>query len=275
MNPYHLDRLPWPKIRKYLEQSKTILVPIGSVEQEGSHLPTGFDTHTAQYICEQVSEKTGCLIGPPIFMGYSEWFMEFPGTISFSYELLIQLIREYCECLFKHGFRKFIFVSPHHGNREAIAIVGREFRHKHGLVSLVDVWRLLEQIGKNLPDLREKKNKHAGEIMTSIALAIYPERVDLKSVVTEYAKSSISNTIKPKASAGPADFNGLEIQMFLRGAEVTKSGTLGDPTHASEELGKLLLAKLVDYTVSFVREMDKIDPENAVCSQEEDSQCSL
>jgi creatinine amidohydrolase len=267
MNPHHLDRLSWPKIKTYLERSKTILVPIGSVEQEGSHLPTGFDTHTAQYICEQVSEKTGCLIGPPIIMGYSEWFMEFPGTISFSYELLLQLIREYCECLFKHGFRKFIFVSPHHGNREAVAIVGREFRHKGALVSLVDVWRLLEQIGKDLPELREKKNKHAGEIMTSIALAIYPEQVDLNSVVVEYAKSGISNAIKPKASAGPAEFNGLEIQMFLRGAEVTKSGTLGDPTSASEELGKLLLTKLVDYTVSFVSEVDKIEPYHAACPQ--------
>ena len=259
MEGHFLDELPWPKIEEYVKQSRLILIPTGSVEEEGTHLPTGIDTHVAVYVCKKVSQRTGCLVGPPIPVGHSEWFMEFPGTMSVSLELLIRLIREYCHCLLAHGFRKFIFINPHTGNAEAIAAVGRELRKKEGLVAMIDVWRILNQMAGDFPALKERSFKHAGEIMTSVGLAMYPDLVDMDSATAEYVASDISSHIKPKSSTGPWEFKNTEVRMYLRGKEVTKSGTMGDPTNATRELGEQILDNLVDFVVSFVEEMEKID----------------
>ena len=89
-----LENQNWPKVKKYLEKSKIIIIPIGSIENEGKHLPLGIDTHVSTFLSNCLSEKTGCIVGPCLPIGYSEWFMEFPGTISFKYETLIVLIRE-------------------------------------------------------------------------------------------------------------------------------------------------------------------------------------
>lgn len=223
------------------------------------HLPTGIDTHVAVYVSKKVSEKTGCLVGPPIPAGYSEWFMEFPGTMSVSLELLISLIREYCHSLLAHGLRKFIFINAHMGNADAIAAVGRELRQNEAMVAMIDVWRVLNQMAGDFPALKEGSFKHAGEIMTSMGLAVYPDLADMNSATAEYVASDISGHIKPKASTGPWEFKNTGVRMYLRGKEVTKSGTMGDPTNTTRQLGEQILDKLVDFVVSFVEEMEKID----------------
>lgn len=223
------------------------------------HLPTGIDTHVAVYVSKKVSEKTGCLVGPPIPAGYSEWFMEFPGTMSVSLELLISLIREYCHSLLAHGLRKFIVINAHMGNADAIAAVGRELRQNEAMVAMIDVWRVLNQMAGDFPALKEGSFKHAGEIMTSMGLAVYPDLSDMNSATAEYVASDISGHIKPKASTGPWEFKNTGVRMYLRGKEVTKSGTMGDPTNTTRQLGEQILDKLVDFVVSFVEEMEKID----------------
>lgn len=265
MKNYFMENLSWQKINDYLKVSNSIMIPIGATEESGNHLPISMDTCIAVDLCEKVSEKTKCLVAPTMPIGHSEWFMEFPGTLSFSYDLLIQILQEYCDNLIFHGFRKLIFISPHGQNATAIGVVGRKLRNRGVLVSMINPWKILNEIVLNNSNLKENQVKHAGEIMTSVALAICPDFVDMDLAVAEFVSSSVSTKIEPINSMGESNFEGHTINMYLRAKEVTSSGSMGDPRDASAKTGREILKILVDYVVGFIKEIETINPEKMNC----------
>lgn len=253
-----LENQTWPKVKKYLEGSKMIIVPIGSIENEGKHLPLGLDTHLSMYLCEVISKKTGCMVGPCLPIGYSKWFMDFPGTISFKHDTLTTLIKEYCDCLYEHGFRKFLFINPHMGNANAIADVGRDIRKKNGLVTMVDIWRTLEKIARRIKLTEKSELSHGGEIGTSIALAIYSQYVEMQNAQKAETSYALSKNIRHINTAGFSDFKGNNIYTYLGMSEITKSGSIGDPTKGSKEKGEILLEKIVVFLEDVIKELREI-----------------
>lgn len=259
LNNYFLEDLSWPVIRDYLKESDAILIPFGATEEHAEHLPVSMDTRIAVDLCKRVSAEAKCLVAPTISLGYSEWFMEFPGTLTLSYDLLLKLLQEYCDCLVSHGFRKLIFVSPHGLNATAIGVVGRTLRSKGVLVSMINPWKILNEMASGYPSLVENKVRHAGEIMTSVALAICPELVDMTSAAGEYVSSDMSPEIDPLNSVGGASFKGHNVDIFVRAHEVTASGSMGFPTHANAETGEAMMQELAVYVIKFIKEMKGID----------------
>lgn len=253
-----LENQSWLKVKEYLKKSNMILIPIGSIENEGKHLPLGLDTHVAMYLCEAISKKTGCMVGPCLPLGYSKWFMDFPGTISLEQHTLTILIREYCECLYHHGFRNFIFINPHMGNAETIADIGRDFRRKNCLVTMVDIWRTFQTIAKGIKLTEKSDLSHAGEIGTSVALAIYPQYVDMKHAQKAKTTLPISQNIYPVNTTGFANFEGNNIYTYVNAEEITKSGGMGDPTKGSKEKGEALLEKMIAFLVEVIEELRKV-----------------
>ncbi len=254
-----MEHLSWPQIKEYVNKSELILIPIGATEEHGRHLPVSMDTIIALELCERVSEKVGCLVGPAIPIGHSEWFMEFPGTMTFSYDLLLHLLEEYCDNLIHHGFKKLVFVSPHGLNATAIGVIGRKLRKRGILVSMINPWKILNDIAEDFSGLFENKVKHAGEIMTSVALAICPELVDMDSAEGEYVSSDMSPRINPLNSVGVCNFEGYNVDIFWRASEVTTSGAMGNPEHADGETGEQLMSNLSAYVVEYIKEIGKID----------------
>ncbi len=258
MDGLFLENQTWPKVEEYLKKSNMILIPIGSIENEGKHLPLGLDTHVSMYLCEAISRKTGCMVGPCLPLGYSKWFMDFPGTISLENNTLTTLIREYCECLYQHGFRNFIFINPHMGNGNAIADIGRDFRRKNCLVSMIDIWRTFEKIAKGIKLTEKSDLSHAGEIGTSIALALYPEYVEMQHAQKTETSSPLSSNIKHINTVGFSDFKGNNIWTYLQANEVTETGSIGNPVIASKEKGKILLEKMVVFLEEVIKELREV-----------------
>jgi len=254
-----LENQTWPAVSAYLLHSKTIIIPIGSIENEGTHLPLGLDIHVAQYLCEIVSEKTCCMVGPCLPLGYSKWFMDFPGTISLEHETLTKVIKEYCQCLYAHGFRNLIFINPHMGNGNAIADVGRDFRRKGALVIMVDIWRSFKKIAEGIEMTKKSELTHAGDIGTSVALAMYPQHVDMPNAREAEIELPVSKNIYPINTTGFSDFKGNNIYTYVSAEEITRSGLIGDPTGASKEKGEVLLEKMVDYLEEVVREIKEVE----------------
>ena len=255
MNASFLENQSWLKVKEYLEKNNMILIPIGSIENEGNHLPLGLDIHLSHYLCEAVSKKTGCMVGPSLPLGYSKWFMDFPGTISLEHDTLTILIKEYCDCLYKHGFRNFIFLNPHMGNASAIADVGRDFRKKNALVVLVDIWRTFENISQKIALTKKSELSHGGEIGTSIALAMYPQYVDMGKARKAKIAFPVSKNIQPINTLGFANFKGNYIHTFVDANEITLSGLIGDPTKASIEKGEVLLKEMSIYLEQVLNEL--------------------
>jgi len=253
MNKYQFAAYTWTEVGEMERGDKIILIPLGSTEQEGIHLPIGVDTYVAEAIAQAVAKETDCLVGPTLPVGYSEWFLEFPGTVSLKIETLTQVLREYISSLIHHGFKKFIFVNGHGGNSPAVDIVSREFVMSHDVqIAMVEIWKIANSLAKDIPKLKENILRHAGELMTSVMLYLHPDKVNMKKAKVEYVKSNKPH-FTAKSSLGPAEFKGVEIRLYGKAKSLTESGIMGDPLSATAEKGKIIVNTTTSYLIEMVK----------------------
>jgi creatinine amidohydrolase len=193
-----------------------LLVPVGSCEQHGPHLPLDTDTRIGVAVArEVVRRRPGLLLGPPFAYGASGEHAGFPGTVSLGTEALAQALVELGRSLGPE-FAGLVLLSWHGGNAVALgaaaATLNREGRRALAVFP------------------RAPGDAHAGYTETSLMLALQPELV------------------RPERAV-PGDTSPLaELMPRLREAgvgAVSPTGVLGDPAGASAEEGKKLLATLV------------------------------
>jgi creatinine amidohydrolase len=252
MKRHQFSAYSWQEVGEMDRASTAILIPLGSTEQEGTHLPIGVDTFVAESLANEVAKETGALAGPVLPLGYSEWFLEFSGTISLKLETLIQVLREYTSCLIHHGFRKLIFINGHAGNSTAVDVVARECTMSQSArIGMVETWKIANSLAKDIPDLKENAFKHAGEIMTSVMLYLHPDMVTMERARVEYVKSG-QGPFKAKSSLGLADFKGMEIKVYEGTKTLTESGIMGDPLSATAQKGELIFNALKSYLIEMV-----------------------
>ncbi len=213
----------WSQIAN--RQSTILLLPLGSCEQHGPHLPLDTDTQIAQYLCAQAAKQDDrVLIAPSLTISASGEHAGFPGTLSigtsaFS-QVLIEIVRsaDWCDGV--------VFVNGHGGNADAVASAVRTLTSEQRKVA--SWWPRIEQ-----------GDAHAGASETSMMLVINPEQVNM-------AKAEAGST-KPMS----------EISAQLRSGgvrSVSANGVLGDPTAATSEHGNNLLALLTHDLVTFIHE---------------------
>lgn len=106
----------WQEVETYLEQSRGIILPIGSTEQHGPTGLIGTDAICAEAIARGVGDATGAIVAPTINVGMALHHTEFPGTISLRPSTLIYVLEDYLTCLTKAGFTRFFFINGHGGN---------------------------------------------------------------------------------------------------------------------------------------------------------------
>lgn len=257
MKKHQLAACSWEEISEMDTGKTVILIPLGSIEQEGTHLPLGVDTYVAEALANEAAKESHALSGPPLPIGYSEWFFEFAGVLSVKMETVLNYLREYCESLISHGFRKIIFVNGHAGNSPAVDVVARELLRKHDdvRIAMAGVWQIADAFAKNSSVLHEKKFTHAGEVMTSVMLYLQPENVDMARAKAEYVKSP-SPPFVSKSSLGPAEFKGIGgISLYDKTKKLTESGIMGDPMAASAEKGEVLFKQIKSYIADMAKNL--------------------
>jgi len=221
------------------------IIAVGSLEYHGEHLPYGTDTLVAQRIAEEVAKNIdGLLVLPPIPYGMSMHYSKFPICITLKPETLMAVLKDVFESLLKHGIKKLIIINGHDGNIAPIENATREFRtiHPEMKICVLEAWWITA--GELLPkETFEVWNGlgHGGEGETSIALALFPELVEM-----EYAKGIVPELPE-------------HIQIKWNFDELTPYGVTGDPTKGTKEKGEKMMKVLVDYIVDFIKEMDKKD----------------
>ena len=213
----------WSQIAN--RQSTILLLPLGSCEQHGPHLPLDTDTQIAQYLCAQAAKQDDrVLIAPSLAISASGEHAGFPGTLSIGTsalsQVLIEIVRsaDWCDGV--------VFVNGHGGNADAVASAVRTLTSEQRKVA--SWWPRIEQ-----------GDAHAGASETSMMLVINPEQVDM-------AKAEAGST-KPMS----------EISAQLRSGgvrSVSANGVLGDPTAATSEHGNIWLAQLTHDLVTFIHE---------------------
>ena len=200
----------WPEI----DGRPTLLVPVGSVEQHGPHLPLYTDTRIAAAVAARAA--TGALlVAPPVAYGASGEHEGFAGTVSIGHEALRLLLVELGRSAARWAGR-LVFVNGHGGN----------------VSSLVEAVRLLRYEGRDAAwfACAAGGDAHAGRTETSLMLALDPALV------------------RPERTAGnTAPLADLLPAMRAGGvAAVSPNGVLGDPAGASADEGERLLAAMSD-----------------------------
>ncbi|HEV7470211.1 MAG TPA: mycofactocin biosynthesis peptidyl-dipeptidase MftE [Pseudonocardia sp.] len=212
----HIGDLTWADVRD--GPSRTLVVPVGSVEQHGPHLPLVTDVAIAEAVARRVvGDDAALVLAPALPYGAAGEHEGFTGTVSIGHEalrlLLVELGRSACRWA-----SRLLFVNGHGGN----------------VASLVEAVTLLRHEGRDaawVPCMAPgvSGDPHAGRTETSLMLALRPEAV--REGAAAPGNSEPLRELLPRMRAGGV-------------AAVSPNGILGDPTGASADEGHALLAAI-------------------------------
>jgi len=195
-----------------------VLVPVGSTEQHGPHLPLDTDTVIAEAVCRRLAElldDPAILVAPAIAFGSSGEHQDFPGTVSIGTETLWFVVVELVRSV-RTWARRVVFVNGHGGNVVALSGAIDQLRQEGHDVT----W---------LPCATEDVDAHAGHSETSLLLHLCPQRVQLDGAAV--------------GNVAPIDV--LMPALARQGVRaVSPNGVLGDPTGATATEGIRLLEKM-------------------------------
>jgi creatinine amidohydrolase len=210
----NLNDLSWVEVAEYLKKRQDILLPFGSVEEHGYHLPLSTDGDIVQAICEGISEKTGILAAPIVWYGVSNTTKAYTGTAMVEPDTLKAYTKDILEAVKNSGFKKVYITSGHYSNTHINAI--KEGADESGIDT-----KFLDFSKIDFSDMLETKPFHACEAETSLMLYLHPEKVNMEKAVDE------------------------EVEIVDDQLVPTKSGVFGHPTSATAEKGKLLFDTIV------------------------------
>ncbi len=255
--------MTWEEFRDNVNSRTVIVVPVGSTELEGTHLPLGVDTIMADGVAAKLAGEPGVLIGPTLPIGYSKWFNPFPGTISLEHDTLTRVFLEYCTCLINHGVKRIVFLNSHRGNNSCIEAAARTLIMERNVrIGMLSIWKLANDLtSRESGMIREGKFTHAGEIMTSSIMALEPETVVIDKIARDSVKSPAGSLFEVKNSLGDTAFQGSVQTIYQDIKDITDTGVMGDPTAASADKGESILKLVTDYARAFIQEFRNLPVE--------------
>ncbi|HHW40057.1 MAG TPA: creatininase family protein [Syntrophomonadaceae bacterium] len=245
-----LQELCWTDVRDYLEKSDIIIIPVGSVEQHGNHLPLGTDAMVAITLAEDAAKKTGVLVAPPLWFGWSPHHMVLPGTITMRPEVLLEILYDIIDSLHKHGFNKFVVINGHRiVNIPWIQIASERAQRVLGVkIVLFDPAYMSKEI---LPKLEYGPVGHSEEIETSHMMYKYPKLVHLEKAQDNPPKQHLLYFVDPAYTGDTLCYIPGTMRDMKESAQVA-GGTTGTPSKSSREKGGLYHRHLVENLVKVI-----------------------
>ena len=215
--------MSWAEAKDALRDGGVALLPVGSIENHGPHLPLATDLLSARRIAEEASRLGDWLLLPAVPVGVSEHHRQFPGTLWVPPEVLKGYVLAVARAAATHGARRLVFVNGHGGNSATLDMAARNLRTEAIYAFTFEWWQAIpDLIAANC----RQPHDHAGEMETSMILAIDAELVD----TARYAE----------AAAGVSEWgerrNGVAIGFDT--IDFTPTGVVGDPAGASAEKGR-------------------------------------
>lgn len=216
------------------------ILPLGSTEYHGPHLPYGSDTIAAETLALAFAlELGGTLVLPPMPFGVSHHHLAFPWTVSVRPETLSLVVQDVGDSLLRHGIRKLLIVSAHDGNHPVANVAGRRLCQEHDVsVAVFTGWQ--RKARALLAGSRQIDLDHAGQSETSLMLYATPDAV------------------RPElATTHPSERVDHPVELIGSYKHIVPLGYSGNAAGASREEGEAIVKSLVAFVVPHLRLLDR------------------
>lgn len=239
------ERLTAPELKALAARDALVVLPIGSLEQHGPHLPVWTDSHAAHALslraAEAVATDLPAVVLPPLWLGLSEHHFPFGGTISLDYATFHAVLRCVVRSILADGFSKLFIVNGHGGNIEPLAVSARELAHEFGIPVVATTWPQAAPAEIAGILTAQPGIHHACEGETSLWLAL-----DAGQVRQDRIADALSNA-PPSPPAGTSRFWSFEER-------APRTGVRGDPRAATAEKGHAIIAAVVEGLARMMRD---------------------
>ncbi|MCW5940498.1 MAG: creatininase family protein [Fimbriimonadaceae bacterium] len=227
-----LAAMTWQEVRD-VSREAVVVVPTGSLEQHGPHLPLMTDTLLVTAVAEEAERRLAdkVILAPTTWLGCSSHHLAFEGSLSNSFESYMDGLENIVRCLSDHGFWKFYLLNGHGGNTSPNDLVCRRLKEQnaenvYGHVGYFDFLGP-ETLGSTLTGA-SKTIRHACEAESSLMMHLHPRLVR-------------TDKLRDDGLADPSKVPGL-VWMF---DEITEEGSLGEATLATADKGRRLFEEAV------------------------------
>lgn len=233
-----LEKITMDDFAAGLHKTKTVIIPCGSVEEHGPHLPLGTDAIHIYEVCKKAAKRIQVFVAPPLFYGVCRSTRNHPGTVGISAPTLRSLIADLVSDLYRQGLRHFLVISGHASSLQVSCLteVGEELLQRF-LDIRVAVLSILDLAMAAWQDvIVTEDDSHAGEIETSVMLHLRPRWVG-----------------EARPQERPQFPKHLLVREKLR---YWPGGVWGDASQASKEKGEKLFDLSVNALVQLIQELD-------------------
>lgn len=240
----NLSDLTWPEVDR-LSRDIPVVIPVAAVEQHGHHLPVYTDSMLLGEVVRRASEKLNdkVLFTPLMWLGNSHHHIDFPGTLSASPRLYLDLLNDLVENMLTHGFKRIVLLNGHGGNstpgKQAVFEIRQRHRTRQDLLLLFATYWDHGKPNQKHTDLVQTQMGHACEWETSMILRLAP------------------HLVKNHHQTKPVPF-GFAFEPAYRGwitKDRTVPGHIGEPGIATEEKGEALFQAFSEGVSKFLEEV--------------------
>lgn len=261
--------LRWPEAATLDAERTVAVLPVGATEQHGPHLPLDVDTAIVESVLAAAAGHLPCdapvYALPTLPVGLSPEHERFPGTLTLSAETALALWRDIGASVARAGVRKLVIFNGHGGHVGLMDLVGRELRARHDLLVWGVNWfhlPLVEPDGRDLEadlDARERRfGVHAGQVETSVMLAIAPERV------ARPALRDFPSTSEARARRYPLLGNGRSAKLAWQMQDYHPAGAAGNAAAADADWGRRAVAAAGRSLAQLLQEVVEVPLSTAV-----------
>ncbi|MDP9224877.1 MAG: creatininase family protein [Actinomycetota bacterium] len=252
-SPLEYGKLSWPEVRRAVREDRVPIVPIGTLEDHGPHLPIDTDVTLVEAICRAASTELSdaSVLLPAVVHGYSPHHMDFPGTITIGWDTFCRYCTDIALSLVRHGFKRVLLVNGHGSNQNLVEMAARLTMVEEPDSLVAAAFYLSGTASQRvIAEARESDRggmAHACELETSLYLHLDPSAVDMSAAVDERGY--------PANEHMWMDWSDGPLKLMPWWSSFSDSGVQGDATLATPEKGKLLFEAAVAELVSFVAQL--------------------
>ena len=271
----YLPHMSWTEVEDLLTRTDMVLMPVGSLEQHGPHLPIGTDFLNGMERAKLIAQRTDVLVAPILFVGNAPYHLGFPGTVSLPAETIQRVYFEAAQSLMRQGFKRFLILNSHGGNRVISQYIADRINHETEGIAV--------ELGTASGPFREETedesaseepvfDRHGGVGETSSSLYLIPSLVDLsKARTATLTMPEHLERMLPEVVAGDPtalrvflaeNLKAEETGKGTSSREITDTGvwSVRDLEASSVERGRLEAEAFIDAAVAFIERWKELRP---------------